>query len=92
MARLTIFLPDDLLGEIDELATLEQRSRSSVIREASARYVATAHAGEATERRKSAVDRTIALFEELAKAPALDERPSLEILRDARGMLESGRR
>ena len=91
MAKLTIFLPDELLAEIDARAAREDRSRSSVIREASAHYLARTESAEAEARRRVAVDASLALFEELAAAPSLDGRPGLEILREARGALDRKR-
>ncbi len=88
MAKLTIFLPDELLAQIDTRAQELDQSRSSVIREASARYLAQAQSADADVARKEAVDRSLALFEELARTPSLDGRPSLEILREIRGPLE----
>ncbi|MDT8434795.1 MAG: ribbon-helix-helix protein, CopG family [Anaerosomatales bacterium] len=88
MAKLTIFLPDELLAEIDAHAAREDRSRSSVIREASAHYLASTQSAEADARRRAAVDESLALFDELVAAPSLDGRPGLEILREARGALE----
>ena len=85
MAKLTIFLPDELLAEIDERAVELERSRSSLIREASARYLEQERSRDAGARRAAAVDASLALFEELASVPSLDGRPSLEILREARG-------
>ncbi len=88
MAKLTIFLPDALLAEIDARAAELARSRSSVIREASARYLAEERSRDADARRAAAVDASLALFEKLASAPSLDGRPSLDILREARGAVE----
>lgn len=90
MARLTIFLPDELLAEIDARAQSLDQSRSSVIREASVHYLADARSADADARRKTAVEESLALFEELASTPSLDGRPSLEILREARGRLDDG--
>ncbi|MDP2182992.1 MAG: ribbon-helix-helix protein, CopG family [Actinomycetota bacterium] len=88
MARFTVFLPDELLAQIDSVAESADRSRSSVIREASAHYLAHARSAEADARRKSAVEESLELFEELAQKSSLDGRPSLEILREARGRLD----
>lgn len=88
MAKLTIFLPDELLAQIDSHASESERSRSSVIREASARYLAQAASADADARRAAAVESSLALFEQFAREPSLDGRPSLEILREARGTLD----
>lgn len=89
MAKFTIFLPDDLLAGIDEYAQAIGESRSGVIREASARYLAEGRSAKAAARRKEAVEESIATFEELAKLPSLDGRSSLEILREIRGPLDT---
>jgi predicted transcriptional regulator len=88
VAKLTIFLPDELLAQIDSYAGESERSRSSVIREASARYLAQAASADADARRAAAVESSLALFEQFAHTPSLDGRPSLEILREARGTLD----
>lgn len=89
--RVTITLPDDLVAEIDALAEASGRSRSSVIREASAFWVAGAQAQAADTRRRRAVNDTLAFLDELADLPASDERAVGEILREIRGPLGSVR-
>jgi predicted DNA-binding protein len=86
-ARITITLPDALLAELDKLAEAEGLSRSGIVREASAHYVAGALDEVAAERRRRAVEHTLATLDELRRAPVLDDRPSLEILREIRGPL-----
>ena len=84
MARVTISLPDALLGKLDELAEGEGISRSELVREASAHYVV--HRGEeavALVRRK-AIEDGIQWLEKISVEPAIDDRPSIEILRDLR--------
>ena len=39
MARVLISMPEDFLGKIDEVADLESRSRSELIREALRTYI-----------------------------------------------------
>ena len=86
--RITITLPGDLVGEIDGIAAETGVSRSSVIREASARYVAERERSATDARRKAAVDDTLAVLERIRELPPLDERPVLEILRELRGPLD----
>ena len=87
--RITITLPDELVCELDELAGAGALSRSGVIREASARYVAEARGAAAARQRAEAVQETLDLLKDLRAAPALDERPTLEILREIRGPLDA---
>ncbi|MBA4370665.1 MAG: hypothetical protein C0418_03690 [Coriobacteriaceae bacterium] len=82
--RITITLPAKLVTELDALAERDGLSRSAVVREASARYVAGARQAEAAERRRTATDELLAFLEELRASPALDGRPGLEILREVR--------
>jgi predicted transcriptional regulator len=84
-ARVTISLPEELLGQLDAIADAESLTRSDVVREAAGAYV-TAHAsGLQAARRQRAVDDGIAWLREIAAKPALDPRPTLEILREVRG-------
>jgi len=87
MAKFTIFLPDGLLTELDDYAEQVGESRSGVIREASALYLAQQRSGEAQAARVGAVRESLELFEKLAAQPSIDGRSSLEILRDLRGPL-----
>jgi len=85
--RITITLPDGLVEELDRLAADAHTSRSGVIREASEVYVATRRSQQRDAELRSAVDQTLSLFEQLRRTPSLDNRPSLEILREMRGPL-----
>jgi predicted transcriptional regulator len=87
--RITISLPADLVDEIDGIASASGASRSAVIREASARYVADVQRSAIDARREAAVDDTLAFLEKLRQAPVLDERPVVDILRELRGTLET---
>ena len=89
--RITITLPDDLVAEIDALADAAGRSRSSVISEASASWVAGAQAHAAAERRAQAIAETLAFLDRLDDLPVQDERAVSEILREIRGPLNGGR-
>ncbi|TLM76774.1 MAG: ribbon-helix-helix protein, CopG family [Actinobacteria bacterium] len=82
--RITITLPDGLVDELDGIAHARGLSRSAVIREASARYVTQEKAGDEAARRRKAGEEFLAFIDELQKQPVLDDRPTLEILREAR--------
>jgi predicted transcriptional regulator len=86
--RITITLPDGLVEELDQLAAASHTSRSGVIREASEVYVATRRSQQKDAELRAAVDETLAFFEEMRRTPPLDNRPSLEILRELRGPLD----
>ena len=85
--RITITLPDGLVEELDELASAAHMSRSGIIREASASYVAQRRNEQQDSELRAAVDETLALFAEMRRTPPLDNRPTLEILREMRGPL-----
>lgn len=53
MAKVNISLPDGLLDDIDELAGWLKRSRSGIIQEASAMYVAQLREERAAEERRA---------------------------------------
>ena len=54
MAKINVSLPDELLRELDELAAELHRSRSGLVAEASARYVAELEAQRVARQRRSA--------------------------------------
>ena len=86
--RITITLPDLLVSELDKLAEDGNLSRSAIIREASADYVVHALDEAKVERRRKASQDLMDLLDEMRAAPKLDDRPSLEILREMRGPLD----
>ena len=88
--RITITLPDELVSAIDEEAAEEGLSRSALIREASARYVAGMQNQDAEAARREAVDETLGFLDTLAGRDALDQRPTLDVLREIRGPLDAG--
>lgn len=57
MAKVNISLPDGLLDDIDELASWLKRSRSGLIQEASALYVAQLREERAAEERRADIAR-----------------------------------
>ena len=88
--RITITLPDGLVEELDELASAAHMSRSGIIREASEIYVATRRSQQRDSELRAAVDETLTLFAEMRRTPPLDNRPTLEILREMRGPFGRG--
>jgi predicted transcriptional regulator len=83
--RVTITLPADLIAQIDVIAESRGASRSSVVREASAQYVSGAREETHARQRAAATADLLGFLGELQNAPALDDRPVLEILRELRG-------
>ena len=83
-ARVTISLPDDLLAQLDQIASSESLTRSDVVREAAGHYLASRTSGAEDLRRRAAVEDGIEWLRQVATLPALDSRPSLEILREIR--------
>jgi Arc/MetJ-type ribon-helix-helix transcriptional regulator len=88
-ARFTVSLPASDLARIDELAAEQGISRSELVREATGRYMAASEAASEADERRGAGTRLVKTLAEWDREPLLDERPSLEILRELRGPLES---
>lgn len=86
--RITITLPDDLVAELDAIATGSGRSRSGVIREASAKYVTEHQTSEKAFARQAAGTETLAYLTKLRSLPVHDDRQTLDILRELRGSLD----
>ena len=84
VAKVTISLPADLLADIDELAAGDGESRSFVIREAATRYVTHTRETDAAAARRRGVDAALALMGQVGRLPVLDDRPSLDLLRELR--------
>jgi predicted transcriptional regulator len=82
--KISISLPQELAQRLDELAKESGVSRSSLVQEAVARYVASRTADAEAERRHASVDRAIAGLDEVASAWGEDERQGVEYLADIR--------
>lgn len=67
MAKVNVSLPDTLLDEVDELATMLGRSRSGFVQEATALYVAHVRDEQAAEDRRRSIQEAIVGMRELAK-------------------------
>ena len=86
--KITVSLPASLVREIDLLSQSEGVSRSQVVREAAALYVSDRASARENARKRAAADRTLAILDELRGRLSADDRPVLEILREARGALD----
>ncbi len=84
MARVTVSLPDAILLQLDELAGHDGVTRSDVVREASVRYLVSRDEEAESRERETAVREGLGYLTRLAELPALDDRPTIEILREIR--------
>lgn len=84
MARVTVSLPDAILLQLDELAAHDGVTRSDVVREASARYLVARDEETESREREAAVREGLDYLTRLADLPVLDDRPTIEILREIR--------
>lgn len=89
-ARVTITLPEDVLGRLDTIAREEGLTRSEVLREAAADYLTGRSVlAEATTRNR-AVDDGISWLKEIAAArPEKTDDDTLAILHELRGASEA---
>ena len=67
MAKVNISLPDELLDDVDELASELSESRSGFVREATARYVAHVQTERAEEARRARIDSAMRSAREIAE-------------------------
>ncbi len=67
MAKVNVSLPDELLGEVDALAAELNRSRSGLVQEATAQYVAHIREAQAEHERRQSIEEAIAGMREIAK-------------------------
>ena len=83
--KLSISLRQDLARRLDEMAEEAGVSRSSLVQEATARYIASNAADAEATRRRDGVDAALAGFDEVAASWGEDSRPGIEYLADIRG-------
>lgn len=88
VGKVTVSLPAELVLEIDRLAADDGDSRSGIVREATARYVTERRLVDERERRRKAADDLLAFLDRLDGEAVIDDRPTLEILRELRGPLD----
>ena len=87
--KLSISLPDGLARQLDVLAEEDGVTRSSLVREATARYVASRASDAEAKRRRAGVERAVAGFDEVASLWGEDDRPGVEYLADVRGAADT---
>jgi Arc/MetJ-type ribon-helix-helix transcriptional regulator len=84
-AKVTISLPEELLAKLDAEATTLGVSRSELVQEAAGTYLGQTQEERAEEARKTRMRNAIERMRTLEdRYPVLDDRPSLEILREIR--------
>ncbi len=82
--KVTISLPDGLLDDIDAEALASGTTRSGIVQEASAHYLAHARDERSAGERQAEADDLVGWLSELAGRPVSDRRQTLEILREIR--------
>ena len=83
--KFSISLPDDLVADVESIAEEDGLTRSAVIREATARYVAQRKSATYEAERRARIGRAMEGFKAAAEMWGPDERPSLSYLREIRG-------
>ncbi len=84
-SKVTISLPDDLLARIDAEAAARGESRSLIVQEASACYLAQTAEERSRQARRARVIEAVKAMKSISAEPVVDSRTSLEILREIRG-------
>jgi predicted transcriptional regulator len=83
--KLSVSLPGPLVSRIDEFAEQDGISRSALIQEAAAQYVASRDAAVRDASRRADIDGALAGFDEIAESWGADERSGVEYLAEVRG-------
>jgi predicted transcriptional regulator len=84
VSKITISLPSELVGELDRLAQAAGESRSLIVREAAAEYVAASLKRSAEERLSLQRAGAWASLAALRELPRVDTRSSAEIVAELR--------
>lgn len=82
--KFSISLPEELVTSLDKIAVQDGLTRSAVIREVAAEYVAKRRSKAYEEERRKKIDGAIAGFERIAKQWGADERSAADVLREMR--------
>jgi predicted transcriptional regulator len=83
--KFSISLPEELVAELDRIANAEGLTRSALIREAAASYVAGVDARRREDARKRDVSAAIEGFDLLAADWGADDATGLDLLEAVRG-------
>jgi len=82
MAKVNVSLPDELLKDVDALAEELKRSRSGLVQEATAYYVAGVREQQARAQRRSEIESSMAEARRLAALVPVGEDTTASIRRD----------
>ena len=82
MAKVNVSLPDGLLADVDDLASQLHRSRSGLVQEATARYVAQLRDERAALERENGIREAMAGMRETARSIAKGPDPTMLIRAD----------
>jgi predicted transcriptional regulator len=85
MAKVNVSIPDDLLDEVDAVAATLKSSRSGLVQEATAQFVARVRDERAREERQSSIEDAMAGARELATHVPAGDDPTVIIRRDRDG-------
>ncbi len=91
MTKLNISMPKELLEEIDAEASALGLTRSGLIQEASARYVATARADREAERRRLKIEAAAVRMREIGERLGLQGMDAVELVHEARAAQDADR-
>jgi metal-responsive CopG/Arc/MetJ family transcriptional regulator len=84
MAKVNVSLPDELLHEVDSLAEELAKSRSGLVQEATARYVAQVRAERAAAERAERIGEAISRMREISElVGAFDSTAAIRADRDS---------
>jgi predicted transcriptional regulator len=87
VVRVTVTLPDEILRDLDGIASAEGVTRSDVVREAAATYITARESAVQARGREAAVDDGLQWLQTVADRHAGDGESSLDALRALRGTL-----
>ncbi len=82
--KFSISLPEEVVAGIDQLADADGVTRSALIREATAEYIARRASAEYAEKRAQRLDAVIDGFEAIAADWGPDERTAADLVREIR--------
>lgn len=82
MAKVNVSIPDELLEQVDEIASELHRSRSGLVQEATARYVAEALAERERKAREEEISAAFAGMRRLSTSVPAGEDTTALIRRD----------
>ncbi len=85
VGKFSISLPEELVADVDEIASDEGLTRSAVIREAASRYVAARRTAQYERQRRERMDEALRGLEDIAASWGEDDRSGAEYLREIRG-------